>query len=129
MANYKVVSERRNKALGEFEQIVLLTILHLKDNAYGMTIRREIERRLDRDVSIGAIYTTLERLEKRGMVSSFIGEATPERGGRAKRYFKLEYVGRRAIIDSRDVMDRMWQGITTDFVLSPLSQSVGVVTL
>ena len=79
--------------LGEFEQIVLLALIHLKENAYGMTIRMEINERIGRDVSIGAVYTTLERLEKKGFIVSEIGETTPQRGGKAKRYFphKKEY--------------------------------------
>jgi len=93
--------------LGEFEQIVLLALLRLRDNAYGMTIRREILKRTGREVSIGAVYATLDRLEQKGYVSSRQGEATPERGGRAKRYFRIEAPGRRALNSSRETIARM----------------------
>jgi len=97
--------------LGEFEQLVLLALVRLGTNAYGMTIRREIEERAGRSVSIGAVYTTLERLERKGYVGSREGEATPERGGRAKRYFQIEALGQRALRDARLMMDRMWSGL------------------
>lgn len=94
--------------LGEFEQIVLLALVRLRNNAYGMTIRQEIEARAHRVVSIGAVYTTLERLEEKGLVSSRKGEATAQRGGRAKRYFKIEAPGIRALDEARSAQDRMW---------------------
>ena len=97
--------------LGEFEQITMLALLRLGTNAYGMTIRREISERIGRDASIGAIYTTLERLEKKGYVSSRIGEATPERGGRAKKYFQIEAPGHKALTDSRQTLETMWDGL------------------
>jgi PadR family transcriptional regulator, regulatory protein PadR len=97
--------------LGEFEQIVLLALVRLRNNAYGMTIRREIKERAGRDVSIGAVYTTLERLEEKGLVSSRKGEATAERGGRAKRYFKIEAPGVRALNESKRTFERMWSGV------------------
>ncbi|HLQ24959.1 MAG TPA: helix-turn-helix transcriptional regulator [Acidiferrobacterales bacterium] len=97
--------------LGEFEQIVLLALVRLRNNAYGMTIRQEIEERAGRVVSIGAVYTTLERLEEKGLVSSRKGEATAERGGRAKRYFKIETPGLRALNESKRIFERMWSGV------------------
>lgn len=97
--------------LGEFEQIALLALVRLRNNAYGMTIRREIEERARRHVSIGAIYTTLERLEQKGLISSRMGEATPERGGRAKRYYKIEAPGVRALDRSRKMWGRMWRDV------------------
>ena len=75
--------------LGEFEHIVLLALIRLKDDAYGMTIRMEIDERIGRSVSIGAVYTTLERLETKGFITSKMGEATPQRGGKAKKYFQF----------------------------------------
>ena len=75
--------------LGEFELLVMLAVLRLGAKAYGMTIRREIEDVGERSASLGAVYTTLERLEDKGFVSSSVGEATEERGGRAKKYFKV----------------------------------------
>ena len=97
--------------VGELEQLVLLALLRLRSDAYGMTIRREISARAGRDVSIGAVYTTLERLERKGFVSSRRGERTPERGGRAKRYFSIEAPGIRVLDESRETMTRMWQGL------------------
>ena len=96
--------------LGEFEQLVLFAVLHL-DDAYGVTIRREIERRTGRAVSAGAIYTTLERLEARGLVSSSWGDPTPERGGKRKRYYALRPAGRQALARSWDAMRAMARGV------------------
>ena|SRR5258707_938015 len=84
--------------LGEFEQLVLLASLRLRTDAYGMTIRRELEQRAGRQSSIGALYLTLDRLEQKGLILSELGEATPERGGRAKRYFTLNAQGRKALV-------------------------------
>lgn len=97
--------------LGEFEQIVLLALVRLHNNAYGMSIRQEIEVRAGRDVSIGAVYTTLERLEEKGLVSSRRGEATAERGGRAKRYFRIKAPGILALNQSKRTFERMWSGV------------------
>jgi PadR family transcriptional regulator, regulatory protein PadR len=97
--------------LGEFEQLVLLALVHLKHNAYGMTIRREINQRTGRDVSIGAVYTTLDRLENKGYISSFESEATAERGNRARRYFKLEGLGATALQNSLHRIDAMRLGL------------------
>ena len=83
--------------LGQFEEFILLALVRLGENAYGAAIRREIADRTGRDVSVGAVYATLDRLERKGFVSSWIGEATPERGGRAKRYFKIEAPGATAL--------------------------------
>ena len=82
--------------MGEFEQFVLLAILKLRDDAYGTTIRQTLVESIDRDVTVGALYTTLERLEKKGLVESKMGEATQERGGRAKKYFTVSAEGKRA---------------------------------
>ncbi len=97
--------------LGEFEQIALLALMRLRANAYGASIRQEIAERTGRDVSVGAVYTTLERLKRKGFVSSARGEPTPERGGRAKRYYKIEAPGEHALQRSRETMDRMWAGL------------------
>jgi DNA-binding PadR family transcriptional regulator len=99
--------------LGEFEQIVLVALLRLGEKAYGMAVRREIETRTSRSVSIGAVYATLERLEAKGYVGSFAGDPTPERGGRAKRYFRIESDGQRALEESRRAMRQMLEGIET----------------
>ena len=83
--------------LGEFEQLVLLALVRLGPDAYGATVRREIEEHAGREVSISAVYTTLERLEQKGLVRSRIGEPTPERGGRRRRHFELLPLGARAL--------------------------------
>jgi PadR family transcriptional regulator, regulatory protein PadR len=104
----------KGEYLGEFEQIVLLALVRLADNAYGMTIRGEIEKRTLRYASIGAVYATLERLEAKGYVSSWLADPTAERGGRAKRYFRLEPSGAAAIRRSREMLTRMWEGVEVD---------------
>jgi PadR family transcriptional regulator, regulatory protein PadR len=96
-----------NDRLGRFEEIVLLALGRLREGAYGVPIRREIAERTGRDVSFGAVYTTLERLERKGYVSSRMGDPTPERGGRAKRYFQIEAPGIRALNESRAAVARM----------------------
>ena len=83
--------------LGEFEQLVLFALLRLGDDAYGVRIRREIEQRTGRHVTSGAVYTTLGRLESRGFVASRLGETTPERGGRRRKYYRLEARGADAL--------------------------------
>lgn len=97
--------------MGEFEQLVLLAILHLDNDAYGMEARREIERRTGRDVSYGAVYTTLDRLEQKGYVAHRMGEATPVRGGRARKYFRVLPEGRAALRDTQEVLQTMWEGV------------------
>ena len=97
--------------LGEFEQIVLLALARLGEDAYGMTIHDEIQATIDRPVSITAVYVTMSRLEKKGYVASSLGEPSPERGGRAKRYFQLEPAGVEALKLSREFMVRLWEGV------------------
>jgi PadR family transcriptional regulator, regulatory protein PadR len=97
--------------LGELEQIVLLALIRLGDNAYGVPIRQDIEKRTKRILSIGALYRTLERLEDKGFVSSRTGDPTPERGGRAKRFFRAETPGLRALRRTRHALDVMWEGL------------------
>lgn len=97
--------------LGPFEQQVLETLLHLRGDAYGMTVRREIAERTGRDVAIGAVYATLDRLERKGYVSSRVGEATRERGGRAKKYFEIQAPGIKALEESWRMSDRMRHGL------------------
>jgi DNA-binding PadR family transcriptional regulator len=104
----------RVESLGEFEQSVLLAVAHLADDAYGLSIRREIERRTDRVVSVGALYTALERLERKGLVRSRMSDPTPERGGRSKRQFRLLAAGATALRQSRAFLDRMWDGLDPD---------------
>jgi PadR family transcriptional regulator, regulatory protein PadR len=97
--------------LGEFEQLVLLAIVHLGEDAYGVPIVDEIERRTGRSVSRAAVYITLRRLEEKGFVSTWLSEPTPERGGKGRRCAKLEPAGATALREARRVADRMWQGL------------------
>jgi PadR family transcriptional regulator, regulatory protein PadR len=97
--------------LGEFEQIALLAVLRLGQNSYGVPVRREIENRTGRTVTVGALYRTLDRLEKKGYVTSWFSDPVPERGGRSKRYFRVEPLGIRALnVSHRDLM-AMWEGV------------------
>ena len=97
--------------LGEFEQIVLLAVLRLGDHAYGVPVRREIEKRTGRSLTVGALYRTFDRLEKKGYVTSWFSDPVPERGGRSKRYFKVEPLGMRALRESREALTAMWEGL------------------
>jgi len=101
----------RGDPLGSLEHIVLLALLQLKENAYGMTVRREIEERTGRRISIGAVYATLDRLQVKGYVSSAVGDPTPERGGRAKRLFRIEADGELALRVSQEAIRRMTLGL------------------
>jgi DNA-binding PadR family transcriptional regulator len=103
----------RGDSLGAFEQMVLIALVRLGPNAYGMTVRREIEQRTGRRVSIGAVYATLERLEEKGLVSSVAGKPTAERGGRSKRLFRLEADGERALRASQEAIRRMTAGLNS----------------
>jgi PadR family transcriptional regulator len=102
------------ESLGEFEQCLLLAVVHLEQEAYGVTIRREIERRTDREVAIGALYTSLDRLERKGYLRSAMSDPTPQRGGRSKRYFMLTPRGTIVLRQSRERMARMWAGLSPD---------------
>ena len=102
---------RRHDALGEFEHAVLAAVAHLDADAYGVTIRREIEKRTRRDIAVGALYTALERLEEKGYVTSTMSDPTPRRGGRAKRHFRLTSTGSGALRQSREFLERMWAGL------------------
>ena len=97
--------------LGEFEHIVLLAILRLGDKAYGVTIRNEINERTGREPGPGALYTTLDRLEDKGLLTSELGDPTPERGGRAKRYVKVSASGVEAVNHARRCYLRLWEGL------------------
>lgn len=97
--------------LGEFEQLVLMALVRLGDDAYGATVRREIEARTGWQVSISAVYTTLERLEQKGLVQSRIGEPTPQRGGRRRKHFELRPLGARAVRAAYEAVTGMAAGI------------------
>ena len=98
-------------ALGEFEQLVLLALVRLGPDAYGATVRREIEEHARREVSISAVYTTLERLEQKGLVRSRIGEPTAERGGRRRRHFEMLPPGARSLREAYRAISGMTAGI------------------
>src|SRR5271170_3248325 len=97
--------------LGEFEHIVLLALLRLEDRAYGVTVRQEIEFRTEREVSIGAVYATLDRLETKGYVKSRRGDPTPERGGRSKRFFRVTPKGVAAVNRAQRAIQNMTKGL------------------
>jgi DNA-binding PadR family transcriptional regulator len=97
--------------LGEFEQLVLLAILRLGDEAYGVTIRAELADRAGRTIAPGALYTALERLEAKGLIKSHLGDPTPQRGGRAKRFVAVTAAGRRALTKAVQAYDRLLDGL------------------
>ena len=97
--------------LGEFEHIVVLALLRLEDRAYGVTVRQEIEHRTGREVSIGAVYATLDRLERKGYVLSHPGDPTPERGGRSKRFFRITADGLEAVSRTHRALQSMTEGL------------------
>jgi PadR family transcriptional regulator, regulatory protein PadR len=98
-------------ALGEFEQVVLLAILRLADNAYGVTIRREITACTEREPAPGALYTTLDRLETKGLLRSRLGDADASRGGRPRRYLTVTPAGLSAVRSARAAIDRLSSGL------------------
>lgn len=102
----------KEKYLGEFEQMILLAVMKLGSNAYGKTIRSLLAELLSREVTVGALYATLERLENKGMVSGTMGEPTNERGGRAKKYFEVTAKGQHALKRSKDALTLMWQDLS-----------------
>ena len=109
----------RRDSLGGFEEIVLLAVMRLGEDSYGVTIKREIEERTGRNVSLGAIYPTLDRLEEKGFVSSRKGEPKRERGGRARRHFRLEEAGLAGLRRSRQEIAAMWEGLGADWKAQP----------
>ncbi len=106
-------------SLGEFEQLVLLALVRLGDEAYGISIHNELLRRARRDVTVAAVYKTLERLEDKGLAASWVGEPTAERGGRRKKYFRIQPAGRRALTHALASLRRMTDGLPRE--LDPLA--------
>ena len=104
----------RVPTLAEFEQIVLLAILRLGDTAYGVAIMDEIERHTGRAVSRGALYVTLDRLEAKGLIESRMGDPTPQRGGRARRYVTVTPLAVRALRDTRRSLLSLWRGLEAE---------------
>ena len=109
--------------LGEFEQLLLFALLRQGDEAYGVTLRREIETRTSRVVSAGAVYTAMERLEARGFVSSEIGEPTPQRGGKRKKHYKLEKAGAKALARSYGSLSAMAHGVAPKLAQAAADES------
>ena len=97
--------------LGEFEEIIILTIGILNNRAYSVSIKDEIESRLSRTVSFGALHTALKRLEEKGYLKSFAGESTDERAGRPRQYFEITAMGKKAMRYSKDTRDELWKAI------------------
>jgi DNA-binding PadR family transcriptional regulator len=97
--------------LGNFELMVILALIRLGDNAYGVPISEELEKRTGRDVAIGSVYAALERLEDKGFVASELSEATPERGGRAKRYFRVTARGLKEVRETQRALVKLWNGL------------------
>jgi len=95
--------------LGDMEHLVLLAILRLGPDAYGIPVLDEVCARIGREVSRATVYVALKRLEQKGLVSSKLGESTPERGGRAKRYYKVKPVGLKALRESRAMFLKLWR--------------------
>jgi PadR family transcriptional regulator PadR len=102
---------RSRDGLSQFELMLMLSVVRLGDDAYGVTVSNEIEVATGKEVALGSVYAALERLAERGLVSSRLGEPTPERGGRAKRYFKVTAAGLREVRDARRSLARLWQGL------------------
>jgi len=94
--------------IGEFEELVLLTIAALDEAAYGVAIKEDIEQRTDRSISIGALHSTITRLEEKGFIKSWLGEPTQERGGRRKRYFQLTNQGKAGLRHVKALRDGLW---------------------
>ncbi len=95
--------------IGEFEELVLLTIASLSENAYGVAIKEDIEKRSDRTISVGALHSTITRLEEKGLIKSWLGEPTQERGGKRKRYFELTHQGKLSLHHMKDLRDELWK--------------------
>jgi DNA-binding PadR family transcriptional regulator len=98
--------------LGDFELMILLALMRLGEDAYGVPISQEIERQSGREVALGTVYAALERLEAKGLVSSELGESTAERGGRSKRYFHISKRGLSAVREARAALINMWRGLS-----------------
>ena len=102
---------RKGEYLGNFELMLLLALLRLGEDAYGVTIAQELEEQTGREVVVASVYATLDRLQERGMVASSLGDSTPERGGRAKRYFRITGAGLREVREARKSLMNLWEGL------------------
>ena len=101
----------RRDQLGSFELMVILVLIRLGDNAYGVPICEELEKRTGREAAVGSVYAALERLEHKGFVTSELGEPTSERGGRAKKYFRLTARGLKEVRETQRSLVKLWQGL------------------
>ena len=102
----------KSDSVGQFEQLVLTAILNLREGAYGVSIHAKVQQlAVPKPVSLGAVYVTLDRLEDKGLISSWLSDPTPERGGRAKRCYKLEALGERALQESAATARRVWEAV------------------
>ncbi len=104
----------RGDFLGEFEQMLLLAVARLRDDAYGMSIVQELTETAGIEPAVASVYAALDRLERGGLVVSTVGQPTPERGGRAKRYFRLLPAGAHALVRSRAALGALWRGLDLD---------------
>jgi DNA-binding PadR family transcriptional regulator len=112
MENFLVIVEHMSReTLGNFELMVMLALIRHGNAAYGVPISKTIEESTNREVLVGSVYAALERLEAKGFVVGELGEPTPERGGRAKRYFRVTEKGLRQVRDTRGALIKLWQGI------------------
>jgi PadR family transcriptional regulator PadR len=111
---YTVVLMRDQRLLGGFETLLLLAVIRLDKLAYGVTVREELKREAGKDVAVGAIYTGLDRLEQKGFVESWSGDPTPERGGRAKRFYRVTASGVRALKETQNAIRKLSSGLTLE---------------
>ena len=112
------ILDHMNATLGEFELTILLSVVRLGADAYGARIRRDASARARREYVVGAVYSTLQRLEDKGFVSSVMSDPTPVRGGRAKRCFRLTVPGERALRDASEARQRLWSGLGAEWKTS-----------
>lgn len=108
---FAILEDMPKRYLGEMEMMVLLAVVRLGDEAYGVPISKELLDLAGREVSLGSIYAALDRIEQKGFVTSSLGDPTPERGGRAKRYFRVTPAGVRALKMTRSALTNLWSGI------------------
>lgn len=99
------------EVLGAFEQAVLLAIVRLREEAYGRAIFKTVQRQLEREVAAGAVHATLDRLQKKGLIASRLGQGTSVRGGRARRFYRLQPNGFRALNAARAAVNNLWRGL------------------
>jgi PadR family transcriptional regulator, regulatory protein PadR len=109
--SYAVGQMAKIDSLGQFEQLVLTAILSLRENAYGVTIHKKVQDLSPKSVSLGAVYVTLDRLEDKGLISSWLSDPTPERGGRSKRHYQLQGLGERALQESIAAAQRIFEAV------------------